>query len=166
MTLGRKIAEGRRAKALSQEALADLLGVSPQAVSKWENDQSCPDIQLLAPLAKLLETSVDALLATEERPTPPVRLMPPEARRPLEDLTLRMRVVSARGDKVKINLPMIMVKLGLEMGMQTQSLQIGNTDALKDIDLEKVLLMVEQGMVGHLLEVESADGDTVDITVE
>lgn len=43
-TLGQRIAELRKKEGLTQEELAEKLGVSPQAVSKWENDISCPDI--------------------------------------------------------------------------------------------------------------------------
>lgn len=46
-TLGSRIAELRRKKNMTQEELAAELGVTPQAVSKWENDLSCPDITLL-----------------------------------------------------------------------------------------------------------------------
>lgn len=61
MTLGNKIAELRKGKGLTQEALANKLGVSNQAVSKWEANQSCPDIQLLPQIADLFEISLDAL---------------------------------------------------------------------------------------------------------
>ena len=46
-TLGKRIAALRRDKGLKQDELAQQLGVTPQAVSKWENDQTCPDITLL-----------------------------------------------------------------------------------------------------------------------
>ena len=49
-TLGSRIAELRRKKNMTQEELAAELGVTPQAVSKWENDLSCPDITLLPPM--------------------------------------------------------------------------------------------------------------------
>ena len=45
MSLGNKIAELRKDKGMTQESLANKLGVSNQAVSKWEANQSCPDIQ-------------------------------------------------------------------------------------------------------------------------
>lgn len=51
-TIGKRIAALRREKGLKQEELARTLDVSSQAVSKWENDQSCPDISLLPKLAK------------------------------------------------------------------------------------------------------------------
>ena len=53
-TLGKRIGTLRREKNLTQEDLAQRLSVSPQAVSKWENDQTCPDISLLPALAEIL----------------------------------------------------------------------------------------------------------------
>ena len=47
MTLGNRIAQLRRQKGLKQEDMAEALGVSPQAVSKWENDMNCPDISFV-----------------------------------------------------------------------------------------------------------------------
>ena len=72
-TLGQRIAALRRQRNLTQEALAEALGVSPPAVSKWENCVTCPDILLLPSLAKLLGVTVDALLTADE-PSPQTRL--------------------------------------------------------------------------------------------
>lgn len=65
MTLGNKIAELRKLNNLTQDALAQELGVSNQAVSKWESDQCCPDISLLPKLADLFGISIDALFDRE-----------------------------------------------------------------------------------------------------
>ena len=62
-TLGRRIARLRLAKTATQERLAKELNVSPQAVSKWENDINYPDISLLPDLARFLDVSVDELLS-------------------------------------------------------------------------------------------------------
>ena len=53
-TLGKRIMALRKAKGWTQEQLAAQLGISAQAVSKWENDVSCPDISTLPALAALL----------------------------------------------------------------------------------------------------------------
>ena len=62
-TLGRRIARLRLSRTATQERLAKELNVSPQAVSKWENDINYPDISLLPDLARFLGVSVDELLS-------------------------------------------------------------------------------------------------------
>ena len=61
-TLGKRIMHHRKRMGLTQDQLAEKLGVTAQAVSKWENDQSCPDITMLPKLADIFGISVDALL--------------------------------------------------------------------------------------------------------
>ena len=61
-TMGERIKHHRKRLGMTQEQLAERLGVSPQAVSKWENNLSCPDISLLPELATVLGISVDELL--------------------------------------------------------------------------------------------------------
>ena len=161
-TIGKKIAEYRRAKGMTQDELAERLGVSPQAVSKWENGLSCPDIMLLPVLAKLFDTTVDDLLSGT--PKNETSLQPQQGRKNLDDLMFKVIVNSTAGDKVRINLPMPLVKMALEMGMQIP--QVAGNDALKNLDIEQILLMVEKGVIGKLVEVETSEGDVVDIVVE
>ncbi len=60
--INEQIAFLRKQKGLTQEALANALGVTNQSVSKWESAQCCPDIQLLPALAELFEVTVDELM--------------------------------------------------------------------------------------------------------
>ncbi len=62
MKINEQIAFLRKQKGLTQEELANALGVTNQAVSKWESAQCCPDIQLLPDIAKLFDVSIDELL--------------------------------------------------------------------------------------------------------
>ena len=64
-TIGRRIAENRKRLGMTQDQLAEKLGVTAQAVSKWENDQSCPDITMLPRLAEIFGISTDALLGRD-----------------------------------------------------------------------------------------------------
>lgn len=66
MEIGAKIRQARKEKGLSQEALAEHLGISVQAVSKWECELSCPDITLLPQIADFLEVSLDKLLRGDD----------------------------------------------------------------------------------------------------
>lgn len=67
-TLGRKIAELRKAQGMTQLELADKMGVTDKAVSKWERDLSCPDIGSFSHLAEILHVSVDELLQIKTAP--------------------------------------------------------------------------------------------------
>lgn len=87
-TIGSRIAKLRKEKGLSQEKLAEKLGVSSQAVSKWENDASCPDISLLPELARVLEVTTDELLIGKKDT---VTMVPEHQRKPLDQLTLRVK---------------------------------------------------------------------------
>ena len=62
MSLGERISELRKGKNISQVELSKRLGVSRQAVSKWENDQSSPDTGKLIELAQVLDTEVEYLV--------------------------------------------------------------------------------------------------------
>ncbi|WP_346917579.1 helix-turn-helix domain-containing protein [Clostridium sp.] len=62
INIGFVIQKLRKLKGLTQEQVADAMGVSKAAVSKWESGNTYPDITLLAPLARLLDTSINELL--------------------------------------------------------------------------------------------------------
>lgn len=68
MKLYEKIAALRKAAGLTQERLGALLNVSPQAVSKWENDESLPDLALIPALCGALRVSADELLDIPHQP--------------------------------------------------------------------------------------------------
>lgn len=67
MSIGQRITELRNEKNLSQGQLADLLDISRQAVSKWENDKTSPDTLNLIRLADVLDTEIE-YLATGKKP--------------------------------------------------------------------------------------------------
>lgn len=62
MTTGERIAKARKNRDLTQEMLAEMLGVSPQAVSSWERDEYLPDTKNLTALADALDVTLDSLL--------------------------------------------------------------------------------------------------------
>lgn len=79
MTLGEKLQKLRQQQGLSQDALAERLGVSRQAVSKWERDEAQPELDKIVRLSELFGVSLDALLKD----------MPPEPPRDTEAPTRR-----------------------------------------------------------------------------
>ncbi len=66
MKIGEVIRTYRRERQLTQEEMANRLGVTAPAVNKWENGVSCPDVALLAPIARLLGITTDTLLSYRE----------------------------------------------------------------------------------------------------
>ena len=74
-TIGNRIKTLRKSRNMTQDQLAELVGVTAQAVSKWENDISSPDISLLPKLAEIFQVTTDSLLGVPEKteivPAPP-----------------------------------------------------------------------------------------------
>ena len=64
-TFGQRLARLRKQKGLTQDEIADKIGISPQAVSKWENDISSPDITIILSLSDILDVSTDELLGKD-----------------------------------------------------------------------------------------------------
>lgn len=67
MSIGKNIAFLRKEKGMTQTELGDLLGVSNQAVSKWESEMTSPDITLLPDIARVLDVSLDGLYSIEKK---------------------------------------------------------------------------------------------------
>ena len=95
-----------------------------------------------------------------------VKLLPTDKRKDLEDLTLRVKMLSSDGDKIRVNLPMMLVKIALEMGVEIIPNYTDGMDAIKKLDLGKIMELAERGMIGKIVEMESANGDTVEVVIE
>ena len=160
-TFGQRFQRLRKRLGLKQEDIANKVNVSAQAVSKWENDLSAPDISILPTLADILNVSLDELLGRETIKT---QVLPEHERKDINSLLLKINIDSSDGDKVRVNLPVSIIKLCLDAGMDLPS--INGKDFLKNIDFNQVFMLIEAGVIGKLVEIESADGDTVYITVE
>lgn len=164
-TLGERIAYYRKQTGLTQEQLAEKCSVTAQAVSKWENDISAPDISLLPKLAEIFRITTDELLGVKRAEA--VAVDP--ALIDLTKLLLRIRAFTKRGDRVNVNLPLSVAEVVLESGKligSTAEGAEGKFDFLKNIDLKQVISLVQMGAMGKLVEVESAEGDTVEVWVE
>lgn len=155
-TLGTKISRYRKLNKMTQEDLAAKLNVSAQAVSKWENDLSIPDLPLLIELADLFGLSLDELIREKAKE---IHVVEQSLRKPIDQMMLKIIVNSEDGDKVRVNLPLSIVKAGIGIP------QVKNS-ALNGIDLDNIFSLVEQGVVGKLVEIEDSDGDIIEIIVE
>ena len=161
-TFGQRFQRLRKEKNLTQEDIASKINITPQSISKWENDLSAPDIfSTLPELAKILEVSLDELLTGKKTDT-----------KVLEDYDynkalLKILVNSAEGDEVTVNFP---VALGVSLAKALTATNInGDNDAkdlLKTIDFDQVFELVKKGIIGEIVNVKSAEGDTVIIRVE
>lgn len=85
MKLSEKIVMCRKQAFLSQDALAELVGVSRQAVSKWETGDALPETSKLPLLAEIFDVSIDWLLSDSDEPyqkQPPQQAQPPQKQAP------------------------------------------------------------------------------------
>ena len=178
-TLGRRIARLRLEYGMTQERLAMKMGVTAQAVSKWENDLSAPDIMLLPELARTLGVTVDELLEGRKsqeivpaEPEPASEVTPgpePEATPSHSDGSrpkkLHVQVDSSDGDVVNINVPLGMASAVLGASSKLPGVvNLNLNDA--DVDMTLIAEAIKHGEKGTLVEVDSGDGDHVTISLE
>lgn len=110
-SLGKRISEKRKARGMTQDQLAESLGVSSQAVSKWENDISCPDISLLPMLSDILGVSIDVLLRGEQAEI--VRYEPTEVGKTFTNKLLKVRIIEEHTN-ISMNIPPGSVSAGTD----------------------------------------------------
>jgi len=160
-TFGQRFARLRKSKKLRQEDIADKIGISPQAISKWENDISLPDISLLGELSDILEVSLDDLLGKEVMKTTVVTEV--GSKKDLNKMMLKVIITSGEGDKVKVNLPLALVQIWIDADGKLPEI---NGKKLDGVNLKQIISLVEQGVIGELVTIDSADGDHIVIVVE
>lgn len=178
MTFGEKLNKMRKSADLTQEDVANRLGVSPQAVSKWENDLSCPDIMLLPKIAELYSITVDGLLDGNE-PEKPIKTEPEIKAISLKNDSdrdnnssskfLKVNVITQNGDTVDVKLPLSLIKT-LKNFLGTVKLDKSLTGGvgldLSEIDFDEIFELVDNGVMGKIVSVVTQNGDTVDVYVE
>ena len=160
-TLGKRIAALRREKGMKQDELAEKMQVSPQAVSKWENDQTCPDISVLPTLAKLFGISVDELLTGKKEAETRVVSLDDDAEHKHKVIHLE---ITEGGDKIRLNFPIEFVRGLVQMGMSLPG--IVENDNFRNVDLEQIITLVDKGLVGTILEIEGEDKERIRIYVD
>ena len=164
LSLGKRIQALRKAQGLTQEQLAERMGVTAQAVSKWENGQSCPDIMSLPRLAKALHTTADTLLTGESAETAPAA----PAKKP-EELIVRLAFFAEDGTSFGLNLPFTVFRLGTMYDLITFTVQTNEgehdaeqiTRALADVDFKHIVRLIEGGANGTLVDINFGDRLTI-----
>jgi len=159
-TIGSRIAQGRKAKGYTQEEFSQLLDVTAQAVSKWENDISCPDIQLLPKIAEILDMTTDELLTGKKDKAQKEKHNNVDT----SNLKININVIRQNQNPVNVSLPLSMIKKFAKIGNGISGI-IGN-GAIDNIKFDEILTLVENGATGEILNVVSDDNTTVSITIE
>ena len=160
-SLGERIAALRKARGMTQEQLAESCSVTAQAVSKWENGLTAPDISLLPRLAELFSVTTDELLGVHRAET--VAVDPSAV--DVSKLLLRVRVLSSESDEVNVNLPFAAAESFFE-GKNFITFDGDREKPLRSLDFARIAEFVRSCVTGKLVEVKSADGDRVEIWVE
>ena len=163
MTLGRRIAHLRKQQALTQEALSERLNITAQAVSKWENDLSCPDIMTLPRLAELLGVTTDTLLTG----APSAHAPEARAAKKPEELVVCIQIVSDDGTVFRCNLPFKAFRICTQFSMLsiTYNAGAGDENMLTHLDCEEISRLIESGVTGKLLE-RTEEDETITIWTE
>ena len=162
-TFGQRITRLRKEKGLTQNDIAERVNVTSQAVSKWENDQATPDIDILVKLSEIYDISLDELLGKEKHST--VLTNKPN-KKDFDSMILKITILDVKdGDKVNINLPLALVRVFTNQEGDKVNILNGNK-ALENIDFKQIIELVENGVVGELVNIESGDGDAIRIYVE
>ena len=149
-TIGENIAKYRKAARFTQEELAEKMNVTAQAVSKWENDLSYPDLDTTAKLASQLGTSVDALIQGREE-------IPTVSAAGTEMIDKRILVITAddkRGSNTKVRIPVELILKFHESGMLNEL--IDDETAVKAVTTAIGPLFA--GTVGTIVEADGENG--------
>lgn len=161
-TIGKKLYDLRKQSGFTQDYVAEKLGVSAQAVSKWENDIACPDIMTLPNIAELYCITIDELFKNDDVQSN-VKFEKVEKINENE-LLVRVYIDSVHGDNVKVTLPYLIVKEIANVGKSISSVVSGID--LSGVDFQTVFAMVEKGVLGEFVNVKSQNGDIVRVVVE
>lgn len=159
MNIGNNIAALRKEKGITQEELANILGVSAQAVSKWENNSSCPDVALLTDIADYFGVTVDALLRaqgdeiTSEQP----QVNTSSQTQNNFNKNVNIKIVQQNGKTNNIKIPFKFAKIGMN---------IGNIFGLDKEIADKIGALIDGENIGELVDIFTENGEHITITLE
>lgn len=152
MNLGKNISELRKKNNLTQEELANMLGVSPQAVSKWENDAACPDIALLPKIAEIFGVTIDELMNEQGS----IHSQKAVNSKMQTKRIIQIHVLSADGKSSKINIPFKLVSAGMKIGAMF---------GLDDNICGAINTAVESEAIDDLITVDGDHGEKITIKI-
>lgn len=161
-TIGRNIAYFRRKAGLTQEELAEIMNVTAQAVSKWENDLSSPDLTSVRKLASVLDVSFEELFNGED--SLPIATDADMDRISRRILTIHVQMDSDEsGSDKPIN-----VTVRFPAAVVIRAYENGTLSELTGEDIPQLataVAMIKEGVTGKIVDVQ-AGGTCVQITVD
>ena len=155
-TIGQNIAYYRKQAGYTQEELAEKMNVTAQAVSKWENDLSYPDLECVGRLARVLDTMVESIV-TGEAAEARVRLSD-EQKTQGKILKITVHNRAKRDFSVTVRFPLELVLRAAEDGTLGELL---GEDAVSGVTAG--ISAMKSGTVGTIVDVRS---DEQDVTIE
>ncbi len=162
MELGKTISSFRKKSGMTQEELAGRLGVSAQAVSKWENNISCPDIYMLPQIASVFGITVDALLSgksADEIESVSEENTESKTYKSKKKLSkINILVTNPNGKDTNVSFPIKLVDFGLKMGTSFGNLDKEQMGTIRDA--------IENGLGGEIVNVNGENGEHVVISLE
>lgn len=139
----------RKERNLTQEALANKIGVTPQSVSKWETGQSMPDINLLTTLADFFQVSIDYLLGRIDN-------QDINSKKP----SIYIVIKEKSGEETTIRIPLLLAKfLGKKM------LKISG-QSIEGIDWNDVMEEAKNGYRGELISIKQENDEEITILIK
>ena len=156
MNIGNNIAVLRKKKGITQEKLANELGVSAQAVSKWENNSSCPDVSLLTKIADYFGVSVDALFRAQEDDIVDLAEEKEDNVKPDDKKNIVIKIMQQNGKENVIKVPFKFVKLGLNIG----------TMFGLDKDISSKIVTLAESNVTDIVNIDTENGEHIEIMLD
>ncbi len=146
MSIGKNIAAFRKAKGLTQTELGEILGVSNQAVSKWEAEMTMPDVMLLPEIAKTLDVTIEELYNGKREPSSQLYPLQAKDQEPNANTTAsdekRVLCITVDGDfPVRVRMPVEAARYFMSHG--ENAVEAEAWDAM--LSQEGVLVDVETG---------------------
>ena len=159
MNIGNNIAALRKEKGITQEELSNILGVSAQAVSKWENNSSCPDVALLTDIADYFGVTVDALLRAQGDEITSEQPQVNTSSQAQNNFTknVSIKIVQQNGKTNNIKIPFKFAKIGLN---------IGNIFGLDKEIADKIGSLINGESIGELVDIFTENGEHITITLD
>lgn len=159
MNIGNNIAALRKEKGITQEELAKILGVSAQAVSKWENNSSCPDVALLTDIADYFGVTVDALLRASEDEITSAKTESFASAQTQNNFnrSINIKIVQQNGKTNNVKIPFKFAKIGLN---------IGNIFGLDKEIADKIGALIDGESIGELVDIFTENGEYITITLD